>query len=90
MPDIDALARTMRALDHAANTAQYDEVRLVMRAHHTMGALLLDAVERPANLERNAEAWDELCRTILRSAVQAGYIDMSAHDAAERHHGRMP
>lgn len=85
-PTIDDLARTMRALDHAANTAATAEVRLVMRTHHIMGALLLGVLEDPSRLPVAVNDWDQLCRSIVRSAVESDLVNMGAHYAAERHH----
>lgn len=80
----DTLARTCRALDHAANTATSMEARALFRAHHTFGVMLLVAMEDPTRLQACADEWGQLGRALVREATQLGIVDMSAHYAAER------
>lgn len=84
----DTLARVCRALDHAANCSTDEAVRLVMRAHHTMGCLLLIALEDPDQLPIVADHWEQLCRSSLREAAELGLVDMGPHYQAEQRRGK--
>jgi len=84
MTAAEDLAATLRALDHGANTARHDEVRLVLRAHHTMGAMLLAVMQDPTLAVFAAEDWDRMSRAILLAAIDDGLVDMTAHHQAEQ------
>lgn len=83
----DTLARTLRGLDHAANTCPMQEARTVLRVHHTFGTMLLALAEDPALLAQATEDWHQVCRALLREAAELGLVDMAPYYAAERSRG---
>lgn len=80
----DSLARTARALDHAANRARDLEARVLFRVHHSMVVTLLTILTDPAFAPDAADDWDRICRTLIREAAEAGLVDMAPHYESER------